>query len=340
MGYDVGGIRSGGSQGGDLGPVGQSREVRSQDLKAIKDGQEVDGLVLRSEGSMVQVRVSGRTLWAQSSVPLFPGQRFRALWDASGEVPLLRLRQEDLELLSRFPMRDRPLAQALILRRLPADLDSLWGLRQAWMASGGAHEDLPAAVELFARGLPVTQESVKAMGWYMALAPQAALTLWKRVRERLKLKNSTKGVGSLEELFREDPEALRFLKAHRWASTPVRWSTEEPLMAPAFWPAGEDGPMARVVFSETMKGGRRAYSVFFEVEGDNLGRTEGWVAFMNNLIGVDLRADSSRGVELMRHHLGELKEDLSSGGLKVSHVSASSRRPKPSMTPRPIDMEA
>ncbi|EHM09574.1 hypothetical protein TheveDRAFT_0410 [Thermanaerovibrio velox DSM 12556] len=339
MGYDVGGIRSGGPQGGDIGPVGQSREVRSQDAKGIiRDGQEVEGLVLRSEGSMVQVRVSGRTLWAQSSVSLFPGQRFRAVWDASGEVPLLRLRQEDLELLSRFPLRDRPLAQALILRRLPADGESLWGLRQAWMAAGGAPEDLPAAVELFARGLPVSQESVKAMGWYMALTSQEAMNLWKRVRERLK--NSPRGAGSLEEVFRDDPEALRFLRAHRWASTPVRWSTEEPLMAPAFWPAGEEGPMARVVFSETLRGGRRAYSVFFEVDGDNLGRTEGWVAFMNNLVGVDLRADSLKGVELMRHHLVELQEDLSSGGLRVSHVSASPRRPKGSGTPRPIDMEA
>ncbi|WP_281746192.1 flagellar hook-length control protein FliK [Thermanaerovibrio acidaminovorans] len=335
-GYDVGGVRSGGV-GRDLGPSAPQPVSPGREVRGLKDGQEVEGLVLRSEDSMVQVRVGTSTLWARSSVPLFPGQRFRAIWDSSGDVPVLRLRQEDLQLLSRFPLRDRPLAQALILRGLPTDGDSILALRQAWMSLGGGEADLSAAVELFARGVPINRESVDLMGWYMALSPGQALALWRRIRDRLKSSNGR----SLEEITRDDPEASRFLKAHRWAMRPVRWPLQgEGFLCPAFWPVGDQGPMARVVFSEGREGDRRAFSVFFDVEDLQVGRTDGTVTLIGPLLGVEIRCDRPEGVELMRRHSDKLMDDLSSGGVSVSHLSVSLRRRRAAEGPRPIDVEA
>ena len=50
------------------------------------------------------------------SLSLIVGERFRAVWDASGDVPVLRLSQSELSFLSQIPVRDRELATALLSR--------------------------------------------------------------------------------------------------------------------------------------------------------------------------------------------------------------------------------
>ena len=80
---------------------GSPRQPGSQ-LPRIVDGTVVNGLVLeaREEGAYL-VRVAGQALLARANLPLVPGQHFRGVWDASGDIPVLRLSDAEAALLDR-----------------------------------------------------------------------------------------------------------------------------------------------------------------------------------------------------------------------------------------------
>ena len=73
-------------------PLGRALE------RAIADGSTVEGVVLEAGDGEYLVRVLGRNLRALATLPLFQGQHFRAVFDSSGEVPLLRLTEQETAL--------------------------------------------------------------------------------------------------------------------------------------------------------------------------------------------------------------------------------------------------
>ena len=111
---DIGGLSGGIVDPGVRGTSGEgtpvSRHGTQVSGRGIAYGSLVDGLVTAKDGEMYRVKIGAQTLSARSAVILFPGQRFRALWDASTSPPTLRLQHSDTAMLARFSGRDQQVA--------------------------------------------------------------------------------------------------------------------------------------------------------------------------------------------------------------------------------------
>ncbi|MDR2779688.1 MAG: flagellar hook-length control protein FliK, partial [Synergistaceae bacterium] len=150
-----GGVIDTGSRGtgGIHPPVGggtpSSRPSSQPSAYGLADGSLVEGLVTAKEGDIYQVKIGAQMMNARSTIPLFVGQRFRAVWDASSSPPILRLRQADMMVLARFAGKDHGVALALFSRGLPVDDESVRALRRQWAKVGGENSKLGALTELW-----------------------------------------------------------------------------------------------------------------------------------------------------------------------------------------------
>jgi hypothetical protein len=282
----------------------------------IPDGAVVDGLVTGKEGEAYLVRIGSQTLFARSTIPLFIGQRFRAVWDASTAPPMLRLQQSDMAVLSKFSGRDQQIAFALLSRGLSVKDEVIWGLRQQWMQNGGDPSKLGAMVELWARGAAMTESNIALLSWYMELLPGHAFLIWKKIRDRLHERKYGSPRELLDAIRGGDDEVKRFLQAHALAGKPARRGLDPSmLLAPAWWPAGEDsadgGTMARVSISTEELSGRRVWWLAFEMEGDSLGEIFGDVMTNGRGLSVNLRLKDESKLDVVQDNLYELREDLS-----------------------------
>lgn len=314
-------------------PVGGQTAARpaGQAPPGIADGSVVEGLVTAKDGDAYTVRIGSQSFLARSTVPLFVGQRFRAVWDAGSTPPTLRLQQNDMAVLSRFSGRDRQIAAMLLSRGLPVNDGVMLTVRQFWMQSGADPAKLGTLAELWARGLPMTEANVVLLSQYMELSPGAALAIWRRIRERLHARKYASPGELLAALNEGDDEEVRdFLKAHAMASKPARRGLDPAaLLAPAWWPVddSDDAPMmARVSFAGEEFKGRQVWWLNFELEGEALGDMLGDVMTNGRSLSVNVRMKDASKVEVVRRSLPALREELAEVALLLQHLGVGALR--------------
>ncbi|MDR3322377.1 MAG: hypothetical protein LBS93_08005 [Synergistaceae bacterium] len=349
----------GGLQGGTINPnagnvirppsgEGQPLSRPSVQQPLIQNGAVVEGLVIGKDGEAYQVRIGANILNARSTVALFVGQRFRAVWDSSTTPPMMRLQQADLAVLSRFAGRDQQIALALLTRGLPVKDEVIWTLRQQWMQGGGSDQGkLGVLAELWARGAPMTEGNVALLAWYMELSPDVAMRIWKKIRERLRARKFSSPREFLDAIKDDGDEDVRnFLKAHVLAGKPARGGLDPAmLLAPAWWPVddGESEPMmAKVSFSSDERADRQIWWVSFEIEGNSIGAVMGNVVTNSKAISVNIRLENEAKVPIVRENLPSLRDDLSELPLTLQHlgVGALDREERYGSSKHGLDMEA
>jgi hypothetical protein len=331
---DVGGLSGGAVDPGVRGTPGESAPVSRHGARAagrgIADGSLVEGLVTAKEGEMYRVKIGAQTLSARSTVILFPGQRFRALWDASTQPPTLRLQHSDTAMLARFSGRDQQVASALFSRGMPVDEESVAELRRQWLAQGGDPAKLGAMAELWARGAELTEANVMLLAWYMALTPEETARIWKKIRDRLRGKKSSSPKGLLSALKDGgDAEVARFLASHAIAGRKARDGIDPAaLLAPAWWPMNRDGEpkRARVAFSGEHQGERRVWRCAFGFEGGSLGPVNGDVVSNGTSVSINIRLETEKSADRVRAGLDELREELAEIPLNIQYLGASVAR--------------
>jgi hypothetical protein len=289
--------------------------------------------VTAKDGDMYQVRVGVHTLTARSTVPLFAGQRFRAVWDASSAPPMLRLRSEDLAALTRFSGNDRGVDAALLSRGLPVDEGTVSELRRALARVGSDGARLGALAELWARGAEMNERNLSLMLWYMELLPEDALRIWKKIRARVrkgKFSSPRELIASLRD--GGDDEAGRFLAAHALTGRPAREGIDpDAPLAPAWWPAEDGGGepvMARVSFSRAASGGREIWRSAFSFSGKFLGPVEGEVITDGRSLSARIGVDDESKVTALREALPKLREELEKIPLRLQHLGVDAARRK------------
>jgi hypothetical protein len=328
---DVGGLSGGAVDPGVRGARGEGAPVSRAGApvsgRGIADGSLVEGLVTSKEGEMYRVKIGAQTLSARSSVILFPGQRFRALWDASTSPPTLRLQHSDTAMLARFSGRDRQVASALFSRGMPVDEESVAELRRQWLAHGGDPAKLGAMAELWARGAELTDMNAALLAWYMALTPEEVNRIWKKIRARLRNKKASSPKGLLSALKDGgDAEITKFLASHAIAGRKARDGIDPAaLLAPAWWPMNQDGEpkMARVAFSGEHHGERRVWRCAFGFEGGSLGPVNGDVVSNGTSVSINIRLETEKSAEKVRAGLDELREELAEIPLNIQYLGAS-----------------
>jgi hypothetical protein len=345
---DVGGLSGGAVDPGVRGTPGEGTPVSRHGTRVagrgIADGSLVEGLVTAKDGDMYRVKIGAQTLSARSTVILFPGQRFRALWDASTSPPTLRLQHSDTAMLARFSGRDQQVASALFSRGMPVDEESVAELRRQWLAQGGDPAKLGAMAELWARGAELTETNVMLLAWYMALTPEETARIWKKIRDRLRGKKSSSPKGLLSALKDGgDAEVERFLASHAIAGRKAKDGIDPAaLLAPAWWPMNRDGEpkRARVAFSGEHHGERRVWRCAFGFEGAFLGPVNGDVVSNGTSVSINIRLETEKSADRVRAGLDELREELAEIPLNIQYLGASvARRGETAADGRGLDME-
>lgn len=321
---------------------GSPRQPGTQ-LPRIADGTLVNGLVLeaREEGSYL-VRVAGQNLLARANLPLLPGQHFRAVWDASGDVPVLRLSDAEAALLGKLSEGDREVASALLTRGLPLDSQALASLKTAWAGMGGQPSQLGSLTELWARGIPLTAGNVQILSWYLSLGEKEASSMWKRVREEIRSRaaRGENPIGILKEMTGGDDERSAFLRAHAFLSRPSRDGVDPSLLAPALLPAGEgEGALtARITTGAWKRQGKSFWSVSFEIEGDRIGPVEGEVESDGRSLGVTLKTERKETFEALRMRRHLLRQQLGDLSLTVQNIAVAHGRRASRIPGRGLDI--
>jgi hypothetical protein len=346
---DVGGLSGGAVDPGVRSTPGESAPVSRPAARAagrgIADGSIVEGLVTAKEGDMYRVKIGAQTLSARSAVILFPGQRFRAVWDASTQPPTLRLQQSDTAVLARFSGRDQQVASALFSRGMPVDEESVAELRRQWLARGGDPAKLGAMTELWARGAELTDANVTMLAWYMALTPEETARIWKKIRDRLRGGKASSPKGLLAALKDGgDAEVARFLASHSIAGRKAKDGVDPAaLLAPAWWPMGGDGEpkRARVAFSGEHHGERKVWRCAFGFEGDSLGPVNGDIMSNGTSVSINIRLETEKSAGVVSAGLDELRKELAEIPLNIQYLGASVARRSAAAADerRALDME-
>ena len=327
-GLHGGAIASGGhGPGGIRPPVGDGASISRPDAPrpgGIANGTLVEGLVTGKEGEMYSVKIGSQTFSARSSIALFVGQRFRAMWDSSTSPPTLRLRHADMTMLARFSGRDQNVAAAFLSRGMPVSKELVAELRQLWLKNGGEPSRLGALAELWARGEAMTESNVELLVWYMELSGEYAARIWKKIREQLRNKKFSSPKELLAALRDgNDDEVAKFLSAHALAGRPARGGLDPAsLLAPAWWPvdAGEEPAVARVAFAREVHDERRVWRVSFDYEGRSLGPVHGGLMANERAMAVSIKFEKETGAERVRRSLPNLRQELLSAPLILQYL--------------------
>lgn len=301
----------------------------------FRSGTLVEGQVLslNSDGSYT-VRLSGQggqaaqTLLARATVDLIIGEHFRAVWDASGDIPVLRLSQSELSFLSQLPAGDRELATSLLARGMPLSSEVLASVREAWRRMGGKAEQLSPILELWARSQPMTAENVQLLAWYLALDAEAVKGFWSKIRERLKerLLHGENPASILRSLKEGDDEVARFLQGHSFLLRAPRGDVDPAFLSAPLWPLfGEVSDTVARVFVGRVKeeGDRRYWQMGFAMEGSRLGFVGGEVESDGRAYNISLYAELAATCELLKRKRHSIRKELEGVSLALQFVGIS-----------------
>ena len=326
----------------NAGGTGQVREgqpvqpVPSR-LPQLRTGSLVEGQVLaQNDDGTYTVRVDVRgmphELRARATLSLIVGERFRAVWDASGSdgVPVLRLSQGELSFLSEIPFRDRGLATALLSRGLSLSSEALAAVRDAWRRMGGQEGQLSSLVELWARGVPMTAENAALLSEYAALSGAEATALWDKIRKDLK-ERSRRGedpLSALRSMKEGKGDAARFLQAQSILMRAPREEINPALLAAPYWPLPDGGGdmTARVFVGRSAEeDGQRYWQVGFGLDGSTLGSVEGLVESDGKACNLNLYVEREETRGLMESRRGEIRAALEGSTLPVQFIGITRR---------------
>ena len=305
-------------------------------LAGIKTGMVVEGNVLaqNTDGTyLVRVDVNGvpQELRARATISLILGERFRAVWDASGPdgVPVLRLSQGELSFLSQIPARDRELATALLARGLPLSSEVLNAIKDAWKKSGAPDGQLSSFIELWARDMPMTLENANLLSQYAAMNGAEATEMWDKIRKELKerSKGGNDPVKALKSMKEGDDDVAKFLQAQSILMKSPRQEVNPALLAAPFWPVLNDvsqNMTARIYVGRSAEDdGQKYWQVGFGITGSVLGEVGGLVESDGKSCNLTLNAEKPETYRLIERKRRELRRELQGLELPVTFIGIS-----------------
>ena len=310
-------------------------------LAGVRTGQVVEGNVLaqNQDGTyLVRVDVNGvpQELRARATVSLIPGERFRAVWDASGSdgVPVLRLSQGELSFLSQIPAKDRELATALLSRGLPLSSEVLSAIKDAWRKAGG-QENLSSFIELWARDVPMTLENASLLSQYATMSGAEATEMWNKIRRELK--ERTKGGNDPVKILRSMKESTddvgKFLQAQSILMKSPRHDVNPALLAAPFWPLtdsqSQQNMTAKIYVGRSgSDDGQKYWQVGFGITGSNLGEVGGLVESDGKSCNLTLNAEKPSTCRLIEKRRRELRKELQGVGIPVAFIGIALKAPE------------
>lgn len=306
-------------------------------LAGIRTGMVVEGNVLsqNNDGTyLVRVDVNGvpQELRARATLSLIVGERFRAVWDASGPdgVPVLRLSQGELSFLSQIPARDRELATALLARGLPLSNEVLTAIKDAWRKSGSQDGQLSSFIELWARDVPMTMENAALLSQYAAMNGAEATEMWNRIRKELKERSKgSDPVKALRDMKEGDDDIAEFLQAQSILMKSPRNDVNPALLAAPFWPVFNDvsqNMTAKIFVGRSAEEeGQRYWQVGFGITGSVLGEVGGLVESDGKSCNLTLNAEKPETCRLIERRRRDLRRELQGLELPVTFIGISQR---------------
>ena len=307
-------------------------------LAGIKTGMVVEGNVLaqNNDGTyLVRVDVNGvpQELRARATISLILGERFRAVWDASGPdgVPVLRLSQGELSFLSQIPARDRELATALLARGLPLSSEVLNAIKDAWKKSGAPDGQLSSFIELWARDMPMTLENATLLSQYAAMNGAEATEMWDKIRKELKerSKGNHDPVKALKSMKEGNDDIAKFLQAQSILMKSPRQEVNPALLAAPFWPVLNDvsqNMTAKIYVGRSAEeDGQKYWQVGFGITGSVLGEVGGLVESDGKSCNLTLNAEKPETCKLIERKRRELRRELQGLEIPVTFIGISHR---------------
>ncbi len=306
-------------------------------LAGVRTGMVVEGNVLaqNEDGTyLVRVEVNGvpQELRARATVSLILGERFRAVWDASGPdgVPVLRLSQGELSFLSQIPARDRELATALLARGLPLSSEVLNAIKDAWRKSGSQENNLSSFIELWARDVPMTLENATLLSQYAAMTGAEATEMWNRIRKELKERSrGNDPVKVLREMKDGGDDIAKFLQAQSILMKSPRNEVNPALLAAPFWPVLNDASQnmtAKIYVGRSAEEeGQKYWQIGFGITGSVLGEVGGLVESDGKSCNLTLNAEKPETCRLIERRRRDLRKELQGLDIPVTFIGISRR---------------
>ena len=308
----------------------------------IRTGMLIEGTVLsqNNDGTYtVRVEVNGATqdLRARATISLIPGERFRAVWDASGPdgVPVLRLSQGELSFLSQIPGRDRELATALLARGLPLSNEVLTAIKDAWRKTGSNPGELSSFIELWARDVPMTQENALLLSQYAAMNDSEINDMWNRIRKKLKSDTSDgqDPVKALKGMKEGNDDIAQFLQAQSILMKSPRPEVNPALLAAPFWPLVENNSQsmtAKIFVGRSINNddGQKYWQVGFGLTGNTLGEVGGLVESDGKSCNLTLNAEKPETCRIIERRRRDLRKELQGLAIPVSFIGISRKAPE------------
>jgi len=316
----------------------------SQSLRAaiheFRNGTLVSGSVLRinKDGEyLVQIQdASGysQKLTARATIPLIIGQNFRAIWDNTGEIPILRLSEDDFALLSKFEEgMEREIAEALLARGMPVTSEMINWVRMAWRLTGERAQDLSSVLELWARDLPLTPANIQIISWYLALERKNISRIWNKLRLSFKARvnKGESPIDALSNLFEGEEDVAMFLKGHSMLSKSLKHGIDASAMTAAAWVVGNDeNPLLAKIWVSSdrsmSKEARAWWQVCFEMEGKAINIVSGEVESDSLSYVVGFRTDEERTYKLLRAKRDALRRELSDIPMSLQYIGVNRGR--------------
>ena len=332
---DIAGIpsQSIGQRPGQSGKLDGSQSLRAA-IHEFRNGSLVTGAVLRINKNgdyLVQIQdASGisQKLTARATLPLIIGQNFRAIWDNSGEIPILRLSEDDFALLSKFGEgMEREIAEALLARGMPVTSEMINLVRMAWRLAGERPGDLSSVLELWARDLPMTPANIQIISWYLALERKNIFRMWDELRSSFKarINKGESPIDALKNLLEGEEDVTKFLKGHLMLSKSLKHGIDASTMTAAAWVVGNDeGPLLAKIWVSSdrslNKGTRAWWQVCFEMEGNAISTVSGEVESDSLSYVVGLRTDEERTFKLLRFKRDALRRELQDVPMSLQYI--------------------
>ena len=302
---------------------GAAHELRPV-LSGIPSGTLVEGQVLSQNANGYTVRINpqngqpAQILQARATVDLIVGEHFRAIWDASGDkIPVLRLSESELSFLSKLPLADRELANALLSHGMPLSNEVLLSVREAWRRMGSNSEQLQPLLELWARNLPMTPANVQTLSWYMGLNGEVAHSAWTRIRKEMqertrKGENPVDILRDLKENKEKNPAISKFLEGHALLLRAPREDVDPSLLGAPLWPQEDMEHLPARVFVGRIheENNRKYWQMGFVVESPRLGFISGNVESDGRSYNLNLYTEQFATCELLKHKRHAIRKEL------------------------------